>query len=141
MGVWFSFYNMRITSILFVCYMNESGWRVLRVVLFLQMTTTLPLRLRHQNYPRRCTYEVFSKWQRLRGKNEKQFWKQWRKFKAWFIFRHKFIYLFIYLLFLQSFEHVWTRPTEQFRLMDCGVVCLSRYFTSMSNFLLAGCTE
>jgi len=49
--------------------------------------------------------------------------------------------LFIYLLFLQSFEHVWTRPTEQFRLMDCGVVCLSRYFTSMSNFLLAGCTE
>lgn len=77
--VWFNFITWKLPPC-FVCYMNKSGWRVLRVVLFLQMTTTLPLRLRHQNYPRRCTYEVFPKWQRLKGKNKKQFLKHWRKF-------------------------------------------------------------
>lgn len=111
---------MQVSSVLFVCYMNEAGWRVLRVVLFLQMTTTLPLRLRHQNYPRRCTYEVFPKWQRLNGENEKQYWKPWIKFSAWFNFRHKFV-----CLFLQSFKHTehtcGVRPTEQFRLIGYGL--------------------
>jgi len=60
----------------------------------------------------------------LKGKNEKQFWKQLRKFWAWFNLKHKFI-----CLFLQSIKHTNTRVGQTNRAVQTiGLLgCLSVY--------------
>lgn len=127
---------MVVAYILFVYFMNESGWCVLRVVLFLQMITTLPLRLRHQNYPRRCTYEVFPKWQRLKGKKWEAILKAIKVFKPDLISDTN---SFVYFCNLSSTLNTRVGQTNR-AVQTVGLsVCIS--FACVSDFLLAGCSN